>query len=89
MTELKRCPFCGEEAHHSRAAYGHHNIECNYCTAEAGYSETKELAAKEWNKRAPITDELVEAVQTAYQEQYDRGIDGEEIRFVLEKAREF
>ena len=63
-TELKPCPFCGDEAHHTAYIDAYqaerHNVECMACGAEAGYGDstgglswtTKEAAYKQWNTRA-------------------------------------
>lgn len=61
--DLKPCPFCGGEAHHTsyKDAYKaeRHNIQCSECGAEAGYGDitgglswsSYEVAKAAWNRR--------------------------------------
>ena len=61
MTEnLKRCPFCGNEAEFNSDEFGE-GVCCEYCGASLSngvYGEKgRKLASADWNSR-PIEDEL-------------------------------
>ena len=58
MVELKRCPFCGEEARTVESECGLYDVSCKngFCYAymasnQARYYELDD-AIKEWNRRA-------------------------------------
>ena len=52
MEELKRCPFCGEEAHIYHKLPSTFGIECDVCGAMTNgfYSDIVEAIAA-WNRR--------------------------------------
>lgn len=65
MSELKRCPFCGGNAHFLRREIGihgrsnfdsWHGVQCKSCNAAVGYDDNryrdKVDATKAWNIRS-------------------------------------
>ena len=55
--KIKSCPFCGNKATIMREFDSGSNVcivvSCDYCWAQTSLYETKEEAAKAWNKRTP------------------------------------
>lgn len=52
--ELKPCPFCGykQARLHDTLPMGNlFYVECEYCHADGGTADTREVAVKMWNKR--------------------------------------
>ena len=72
MSELKKCPFCGNtnicvmmdweiEGRDESDGAGFYSVVCNYlnggCGACGGYRETKDEAIIAWNKRESEVEE--------------------------------
>lgn len=58
MSELKPCPFCGEEAklldktnYYETGGYTYYFVRCNNCGAENGWNMQLEKAIEAWNRR--------------------------------------
>ena len=58
MTDIKSCPFCGEDAFlygndedPTNAVSTEWNVECCLCGLRTGYHEDAQNAVKAWNKR--------------------------------------
>ena len=61
MSDLKNCPFCGGQA--EMVVYSYYNddfvVRCTKCGATVPiWRETAEEAARQWNKRFDVTDEI-------------------------------
>lgn len=54
MAELKKCPFCGGEAHIVKLGenYLSFYVECKKCCAESSAFSAKGHAIEAWNRRA-------------------------------------
>ena len=56
MSDLKPCPFCGEEESErdTEMCYGgkHYRVFCSYCGASTDLYDSPEKAEKAWNRRA-------------------------------------
>lgn len=67
MSEIKPCPFCGNDGsgpveddlhvvhmqNEWHPSYDCYSVQCDKCTATMGYSESEEEAIARWNERAP------------------------------------
>ena len=49
--ELKRCPFCGQEAIQEMDINGFYSVECINCTSEINSCKTIDEAIQAWNTR--------------------------------------
>ncbi len=52
MTELKPCPFCGNDAVLYEEYEGGWVIECKVCFVKIWRKNSKKAAIKAWNRRA-------------------------------------
>lgn len=53
MTELKPCPFCGNnQAFIETEYYGLFVVKCGYCHIRTAVEQVKEKAIEAWNRRA-------------------------------------
>ena len=78
MTELKPCPFCGNEptiiVRKGKDGWrDRYSVLCDYehggCGAESGWYHYEVEAVASWNKRVPITEkELVEYIEKTRKE---------------------
>jgi Lar family restriction alleviation protein len=54
MSELKKCPFCGDERHAVYPHQGRFIVCCRGCGVKLGFGlyKTEQEAVEAWNKRA-------------------------------------
>lgn len=53
MSNIKKCPFCGNnEVGFPVSSYGVYMGFCYKCAANGPVKKTRNLAKKEWNRRA-------------------------------------
>lgn len=57
--ELKPCPFCGSTDLHD----SHTWIQCNECGAEGGSEDRFTSRIEAWNRRTPVSGEVVKGVE--------------------------
>ncbi len=57
MTELKPCPFCGENVAEVMGDSGNgFYVECGHCWVRGPVADTKVKAARDWNRRAEVKE---------------------------------
>lgn len=76
MSELKRCPFCGEKAEIKQKYTKHDDvlkmgfkIKCTICLVETTVFIEKEEAIKAWNTRKPM-ERIVERLEESKENNY-------------------
>ena len=58
--ELRPCPFCGGTAH---VVEYEQTVECRKCSASTYSSDSVYPAIEQWNRRAPVSSEVVYALK--------------------------
>jgi Lar family restriction alleviation protein len=58
MNELKKCPFCGADAHkrthyNDRFEITGYSLACNKCITTTSEYKTEQKAIAAWNRRVP------------------------------------